>query len=422
VSRFDGTRVNARIYAAPVPGDSDGVWACVVCGHTGNLPGPTQAEEIERLLAILETIPNAIITMDSDGRIETFNLASEPMFQFTAEEVIGENIGLLIPDLLPQNSDEASAARAQVFHGSGAEWTAQRKDGSQFPVELAVGEMNLSGRRLLACVVKDITSRVQAEKAAKEAQDQLIQAEKLASLGGLVAGVAHEINTPVGIAVTASSHLRERYLELKTDYDAGSLKRSTLEQFLEVSDQATRILETNLRRASELIQSFKQIAVDQSAAQPRELLLRQYLDEVLLSLRPRLKKVAHRVHLECPADVRVFTEPGSIAQVLTNLVMNSLAHAYEPGEAGTIRIRVDTEEHGIRLVYSDDGMGIAEEALKNIFDPFFTTKRGRGGSGLGLHIVYNIVTNSLSGTIRCTSEPGRGTSFEIRIPCLRVSR
>ena len=176
-------------------------------------------------MAILETIPNAIITMDNDGSIETFNLAAEPMFQYTAEEVIGQNIQLLLPDLLPRDGARASLTHSPIFLESGSELTARRKDGSLFPVELAVGEMSLSGRPLLACVLKDITVRVQAQEAAKEAQDQLIQAEKLASLGGLVAGVAHEINTPIGIAVTASSHLRERYQELKTQYQEGALKR-----------------------------------------------------------------------------------------------------------------------------------------------------------------------------------------------------
>ena len=382
-------------------------------------PPDHPGEEAQRLLAILETIPNAIIVMDDDGNIETFNLASEPLFQFTAEEVIGQNIAILLPALFAPTDAQATAPPGPLVGGAGRELSARRKDGSSFPVELAIGEMNLSGKRLLVCALKDITVRVRAQEAAKEARDQLMQAEKMASLGGLVAGVAHEINTPVGIAVTAASHLRDEYQGLDAEFKAGALKRSTLNKFLDTCDHATRILETNLRRASELINSFKQIAVDRSAGRARFFGVRAYLEELLVSLRPALKKTPHQIHLSCPSDLKIFADPGSLSQVLTNLIMNSLTHAYEPGRAGHLRIAIEPDEAGIRLDYSDDGKGIPKDDLPRIFDPFFTTRRGDGGSGLGLHIVYNATKNNLAGSIRCTSKPGEGTRFQIRIPCPR---
>ena len=245
---------------------------------------------------------------------------------------------------------------------------------------------------------------------------QLVESEKMASLGGLVAGVAHEINTPVGIGVTAASHLENKTREMLEEYRAGGLKRSRLEEFLGLCDESTRMILVNLRRASDLIRSFKQVAVDRSTEERRKFALHDYLEEVLLSLKPHLKKTAISVELDCDPELEIDSYPGAYSQILTNLVMNSLVHAYDPGQAGRIRVEITHGEDRLRLVYSDDGKGIAPGDLDKIFEPFYTTKRGRGGTGLGLHILYNIVTQKLEGTVHCESLPGQGTTFTLDVP------
>ncbi|MDW8201179.1 MAG: AAA family ATPase [Cyanobacteriota bacterium SKYGB_h_bin112] len=248
------------------------------------------------------------------------------------------------------------------------------------------------------------------------AQSQLVEAEKMAALGGLVAGVAHEINTPIGIGVTAASLLADRTAKFVETYRSGKMKRSDLEAFLDLASQSSAMILANLNRAADLIHSFKQVAVDQSSEERRQFNLRTYLDEILLSLRPKLKPTKHQVTIACPDDLMLDSYPGAFSQIITNLVINSLVHAYGPGEQGNIAISVQTSHEQLTLSYSDDGCGISPDHLHKIFDPFFTTRRGQGGSGLGLHIVYNLVTQKLGGTIHCQSQLGEGTTFVITVP------
>lgn len=250
----------------------------------------------------------------------------------------------------------------------------------------------------------------------QETQAHLVQTEKLASLGSLVAGVAHEINTPVGVGVTAITHLIDSTQALRDEFSSGTLKRSSLDAFLTVTEESTRIILSNLNRALELVQSFKQVAVDQSSSERREFFVRDYLEEVLLSLGPELKKAGHLVEIKCDQKLRIDSYPGALARILTNLLMNSIAHAYDPGSVGHIVVSARAEGELLVLQYTDDGKGISKEHLMRIFDPFFTTQPGRGGSGLGLHIVYNLVTQSLNGRIQARSEPGSGVQFTIRFP------
>ena len=250
----------------------------------------------------------------------------------------------------------------------------------------------------------------------KLTQAQLVQSEKMASLGSLVAGIAHEINTPVGVGVTAASTLQEWATRLQRMHADGKLTRSELERFIGVTNDSTQILLTNLQRAAELIRSFKQVAVDQSSGERRRFLLKAYVDEVLLSLAPRLNRTGHTVTVDCPAELEVDSYPGALAQILTNLVTNSLVHAFPDGRRGHIGISARQEPGGVVLRYGDNGVGIPPENLRRIYDPFFTTRRGSGGSGLGMHIVYNLVTQRLGGTIEASSTVDEGTIFEVRFP------
>ena len=252
----------------------------------------------------------------------------------------------------------------------------------------------------------------------RKAQEQLVQSEKMAALGGLVAGVAHEINTPVGIGVTAASHLRDRTIEIQQAYESGQMKRSEFNGYLKVAIESTDMILGNLQRAADQVKSFKQVAVDQTSDEKRVFRLKNYIQGILLNLHPKLKRTHHEVVVTCPEDFELESYPGAFSQILTNLVMNSLIHGFEHTDHGTmlIDVTIQPDERRLALHYRDNGRGMAEEERQKIFEPFFTTKRSQGGTGLGLHIVYNLVTRRLNGTIRCESVPNEGASFLIEMP------
>ncbi|KNY25422.1 sensor histidine kinase [Pseudobacteroides cellulosolvens] len=250
----------------------------------------------------------------------------------------------------------------------------------------------------------------------KQTQNQLIQSEKMAALGGLVAGVAHEINTPIGVSVTAASYMDEKNNEIINLFESGKLKKVDMDKYINTTMESIKILVINLERASNLVKSFKQIAVDQTREEKRTFRLKEYIDEVLLSLHPKIKKTKHKIIVNCMDDIWIHASPGGISQVITNLVVNSLVHAFDDGDEGIMTINIINENDEIIIEYSDNGKGISESDIKKIYEPFFTTKRGSGGTGLGLNIVYNIVTNEYKGKIKCNSTPGNGTAFIIRIP------
>ncbi|MEZ4709930.1 MAG: HAMP domain-containing sensor histidine kinase [Caldilineaceae bacterium] len=247
-------------------------------------------------------------------------------------------------------------------------------------------------------------------------QRQLVEAEKMAALGSLVAGVAHEINTPIGVGVTAATTLATETEEIRKKYANGGLKRSALEEYLDLATQSSQMITANLQRAAELVQSFKQVAVDQTSMEQRIFSVKKYLTEVVRSLEPTLKRRNLTIAIIGDGSVRINSFPGDLAQIITNLVMNSTLHGYAEGESGHLQLRFETDEKRLRLEYTDDGCGIPAENLPLIFDPFFTTARHRGGTGLGLHIVYNLITQKMQGTIRCASSPGQGVRFVIKLP------
>lgn len=250
----------------------------------------------------------------------------------------------------------------------------------------------------------------------RQTQGQLVMSEKLAALGGLVAGVAHEINTPVGVALSASSTMAEKNRILAALFTKGDMKRSDLAEYLESAREGLEMTLLNLNRASDLIRSFKMVAADQVSESRRSFNVREYIGQVLLSLRPKLKKTPHRVEVECDEDLVIESYPGALSQILTNFIVNSLTHAFGEGQAGLIRIAVARNDGMLSLTYSDDGCGIAPEVQDRIFEPFYTTARAKGSTGLGLHIVFNIVTGTLGGTVTCCSAPGQGTTFQVRVP------
>ena len=247
-------------------------------------------------------------------------------------------------------------------------------------------------------------------------QEQLIESEKMAALGNLVAGVAHEINTPVGNSVTAASTLAEETTLFNMSVMTGQLKRSTLNNYLDLATEASQIILSNLQRAGELIQSFKQVAVDRTSLETRTFALKSYLSEILITLEPQLKKTPHRVTVTGDDNVTINSYPGVLAQIVTNFVTNSITHAYPTNKPGHLQLDIEQQSQQIVIQYQDDGCGIPQEHLDKIFEPFFTTNREGGGSGLGMHIVYNLITQKLKGTIKVKSQPNVGTTFVMSFP------
>ncbi|WP_378954709.1 ATP-binding protein [Pelosinus sp. sgz500959] len=250
-------------------------------------------------------------------------------------------------------------------------------------------------------------------------QDYLVESAKMAALGNLVAGIAHEVNTPVGVGLTAASHLQELTNEFNNLCKHGSPRRHDLINYLDELHETATIIVNNLDRAGKLIQSFKQVSADQSSEISRVFNVKNYLDEIILSIQPQLKKTSHQITIECDENLTMNGFPGALSQIITNLIMNSIIHAYNPGTQGNIKILVKTNDKQIILLYIDDGKGMDKNVLSKIFDPFYTTKRGHGGTGLGLHIVYNIVKQRFKGTILCESQLGQGTKFKICLPFIK---
>jgi C4-dicarboxylate-specific signal transduction histidine kinase len=276
--------------------------------------------------------------------------------------------------------------------------------------------------------LREISRRERALRSAKERADgalktlratqaELIQAEKLASLGQLVAGVAHEINTPIGIALTASTVVEDEAERFRDAVAEGRISRSALDRAVGRITEGTSFVTANLNRAADLIQSFKHVAVDQTSGERRRFELKTFLHELLTSLGPMLRKAGHSAAMECPDGIMLDSHPGALGQVVTNLVVNASLHAFGDGEQGLIA--VDVAEPGpdaIEITVHDHGCGIPPERRAKVFDPFFTTRRAQGSTGLGLHIVHNLVTGTLGGRIEIEAHDGCGTRFIIALP------
>ena len=266
------------------------------------------------------------------------------------------------------------------------------------------------------------TAKEKAESALLElnaAQRNLIDAERLAALGGLVAGVAHEVNNPIGISLTVASSFARRVemFDATLKSPEGGLRRSQLEEFVRTSRDASEQLVANLQRAGELIQSFKQVAVDRSHAERRAFILSEATDQIITSLKPVLKRAPITLSVDVPEGLLIDGYPGFYGQILTNLFLNAVNHAFADGRAGTISITARLRgADDIEIIFADNGAGMTPDVQRQAFDPFFTTRRNEGGTGLGLHIVYNLVTQQLGGRMMLDSRVGQGTTFRIIMP------
>ncbi|QYK00471.1 two-component regulator propeller domain-containing protein [Shewanella psychrotolerans] len=250
----------------------------------------------------------------------------------------------------------------------------------------------------------------------KHTQGELMDKEKMAALGGLVASITHEVNTPIGISVTAASHLQESVKVFDKNYQQGDVSHEDFVLYQVEVAECCKLILSNLERASKLIASFKQVSVDQSHEDVREFDLHAYLDEIFISLNPMLSRTQHKYSYSCPEKLNIKSTPGAFYQIVSNLFNNSVIHAYPDGRSGNLTLTVENDDFGIKITYQDDGCGMSDELQSQVFQPFFTTKRGKGGSGLGMNIVYNIVTQVLGGEIQIASTPEQGSTFIITLP------
>lgn len=340
------------------------------------------------------------------------NATSKPINKLiqTMENVTAGNMDIPLNETTLDEIGQLNDAFIEMLHRLNSETTIRQDTQEQ------LHQLN----NQLESLVEERTKELETSLAElSHTQNQLVESERLAALGTLVAGITHEVNTPLGIGVTAVSHLNlinDRALE---QLNQNQMSAKDLKNYFIKVDENIQILYHNLERASELINSFKQVAVDQNAIVLMTFNVNDYLKKILLSLKHEYKRTQHKIDIICNDQLHIYTYPGAISQILTNLIMNSLIHGFEHMKKGHIEIHFDEIGDFYHLVYKDNGKGIAKEHLSKIFEPFFTTKRNTGGSGLGLHIIYTIVTQQLNGSITIESDVNHGIEVLIRFPVLK---
>ncbi|MBF0308457.1 MAG: PAS domain S-box protein [Magnetococcales bacterium] len=368
----------------------------------------------EQLHEIIAKAPFGIVVADDQEIIRVFNPKSSHLFGYETEEILGKPLtDLLSPTFRRRQEVEL---RHRFARGTDQapktlyfESEATHRDGSTFPIRMALNPMMLDGRDAMVCMIADMTEE-------KLLIDDLIRSEKMAGLGSMVAGVAHEINTPVGIGVTAVSELKERTQQFVSVLKSEGISEEELKEYLSSTTRLITLIQGNLERAADLVRSFKSVAVDQSSERLRTFRLREYVESTVLTMHHEFKNTKLSVLVQCEETLEIHSYPGVFSQIVINLFSNSLIHGFDPGEEGMIRIQMTVEGKHLRFTYQDDGHGMTEETCRRVFEPFYTTRRDRGGSGLGMHIVYNLVTQTLNGTISCQSSPGHGVNIVITMP------
>ena len=402
-------------------------------------------EEVKRTESkwrtLIRTAKEGFIEFDSQAYITDVNPEMCAIIGMEKKQIIGRNLMTTVDSDNAEIFQKELSLRKQGKRSS-YEITFQRPDNSQVHCLVKATPIYEDAVQIGSfAMVTDITERKLAEEEIRQlneeleervklrteeleasleklktTQKQLVESEKMVSLGSLVAGIAHEINTPVGIAVTAASFLQDRTQTLFQNYSVDELSRAELEKYIKAAEESSGLILSNLLRAAELVRSFKQVAVDQSAEEKRKFNVKTYIEELLLTIGPKYKKTGHSIEVLCPEGLEIKSYPGAIAQILTNLIMNSLIHGFDGVENGKITIEIKIEEQNVCIVYQDNGQGMDKETIRAIYDPFFTTRRSYGGTGLGMHLVYNLVTQTIGGVIECTSALGEGATFTIKFP------
>ncbi|HVV43165.1 MAG TPA: PAS domain S-box protein [Nitrobacter sp.] len=392
------------------------------------------AEGRRLLQLVIDTVPAVINVKDADLRYVLMNRYMAGIFGIEPKDAIGRTTSDLMSRYGAVKTDENDkrvlAGRKELgFYeeeyldssGTMRQWLVNKlpilgADGkieNIVTVALDIGDRKRSEQEMRHA--KDAAEA--ALRNLRETQNSLIEAEKLAALGRLVAGVAHEVNNPVGISLTVASSLERKVATFADEVARGDLRRSSLNDFIATNRDAAAQLVANLNRAAELIQSFKQVAADRNYSDKRTFDLGDLTEQVVMSLRPGLRKHNVTLSVDCEPDLSMDSYPGPYGQVLTNLFLNALAHAFPDGKGGAVDIKVRAvDQEYVEVLFSDNGCGMSLEVRRKAFDPFFTTRRDQGGTGLGLHIVYNIVTSRLGGRLDLDTKPGEGTQIRIVLP------
>jgi PAS domain S-box-containing protein len=392
------------------------------------------AEGRRLLQLVIDTVPAVINVKDKQLHYVLMNRYMAGIFAIEPHEAIGRTTTDLMSRYGAQKTDENDRRVLETSKELGF-YEEEYRDSSGNLRHWMVNKLPLLDAEgyveSIVTVALDIGERKRGEQEMREAKDaaeaalrnlretqnSLIEAEKLAALGRLVAGVAHEVNNPVGISLTVASSLERKTALFAAEVARGDLRRSSLTDFLDASRDASSQLVANLNRAAELITSFKQVAADRNYSDQRTFDLGDLTEQVVLSLRPGLRKHRLTLNVECEPNLTMNSYPGPYGQVLTNLFLNSVAHAFPDGRAGTVDIKVRAAGNNhVEIIFADDGCGMSLDVRRRAFDPFFTTRRDQGGTGLGLHIVYSIVTNRMGGRLDMDSEPGRGTLVQMVLP------
>lgn len=413
---------------------------------------------------LLDVAATATLTIDSSQKIVQFNQAAQRLFGYEKHEIIGRSLVVLLPKRYRKdhhkkvksfdNSDKEFANLREGSRVSGL-----RKNGEEFPIELDITKVEIKSERLFIAAIFDISDRlVQQEKIAQQtlelkqnnqqlkhyqkmleetvherndelelstlslnaATQQLIDAEKMVALGQMVSSAAHEINTPIGIGVTCASNMLEATTSLNGRINNNQLTKNDLTSYMAMTEKSAKIILSNMERAAELVHSFKAVSSDQVTDMQRLFNLNEYLEEILLSINPRLGKTQHEIFITCDDNIVLNTKPGPLSQIIINLIINSLIHGFEHMEHGTIRLAAKLMGGNLELIYKDNGKGLTKEQADKVFDPFYTTKKDQGGTGLGMHIVEDLINNSLGGQIELMPSE-EGVCFKLTFPTILKS-
>ena len=391
--------------------------------------------EGRRLLQqVIDTVPAVINVKNSELRYLLMNRYMAGIFGIDPKDAIGRTTTELMSRYGSHKTDANDRRVLATGEGIGF-YEEEYRDATGVMRQWLVNKMPLKGTdgniERIVTVALDISDRKRDEqemrrakeaaeaalKNLRETQESLIEAEKLAALGRLVAGVAHEVNSPVGISLTVASSLEIKTEQFAAEVQSGNLRRSALNDYLKNSRDAAAQLVSNLNRAAELVQSFKQVAADRSYSDRRVFDLADLTEQVVTSLKPGLRHQNLSLTVDCRPNLTMHSFPGPYGQVLTNLFFNSVAHAFPNSDGGQVDIKIrEAGDDHVEILFEDNGCGMTHDVKRRAFDPFFTTRRDQGGTGLGLHIVYSIVTNRLGGRISLNSEPGQGTKIRIVLP------
>lgn len=382
-------------------------------------------QKIISLLASLFEVPSALIMRINNNKIEVFIKNEDKSNPYTiGESMVLDNSGLYCENVIKtqkmlfvknalKNTKWNKNPDIQVNMINYLGFPITNREGEYFGTicvldskEKEYTQTQIDLLNQFKIIIEDDLNQIISYK-------HMINIEKMAALGQLVAGIAHEINTPLGITVTGITHLEEISNNLEKKFNDNKMSIEDFSSFINTNKELIALIYSNLIKVDSLIKSFKQISIDQSSLQKREFNLKDYLEEILLSLSNIVKKTNVNIEIICDEDINIFADAGSFSQIINNLIINSISHAFTKKEKGEISIKCIKNENNILINYSDNGKGIKEENIKKIFEPFFTTNRKNGGTGLGLHIIHNIITQAYKGSISCKSEKNKGVKFQI---------